>query len=401
MVLESGSRVQLAYVEETTRGTTPATPSLILLRTTSKGVNPSRNLLESDEFDASAQQVDVRHGSERVTGSFGMPIVIGDHSDIWRFAYRDPTTAWTLPTAVLSSTNITAPNQITRSDGGNFHDDDYRVGTLVTLAGWTDPANSGDWVVLANGGDVVDGTMTLGKTSSAQADLVTEAADTGHNIGGQGRQLQLATNLKTMTLERQFTGVSKYQPFRGVAINRANVSLQPGQLARATMDVIGMSSGPITGTSLDATPSPYDPATNWQAMSAFDGALWDGTTQLAVVTGLDFTIDHRRETTEVIGSKFSPDIFEGTTIISGTITALFEDETLFNKFYNEVDAKLILLMNDVGGSERACFSFPKVKYIGGEMDPPQEGPVPIRMPFRALYDSIDGTMAYLNMTASP
>ena len=60
----------LSYVAETVHGETPATPSMLKLRTTNPlGLSPTKALLESEEVFAHRQRENVRHGLKGVGGN--------------------------------------------------------------------------------------------------------------------------------------------------------------------------------------------------------------------------------------------------------------------------------------------------------------------------------------------
>ena len=107
---------------------------------------------------------------------------------------------------------------------------------------------------------------------------------------------------------------------------------------------------------------------------------------IAVATSMNFTLARNRSLNPVIGSRFSPDVFEGTARVSGTFSAYFDSAALLNKFINETESSIWLRMDDPNfiGTRFMSVVFPRVKYNGGTIDPPQEGPVTLEMPFRAL-----------------
>jgi len=67
---------------------------------------------------------------------------------------------------------ITATNTITRSDGGNWATDGYKVGGSITIIDAEDPANDGTWV-LTTVDDSVDGTVVVTGLLTNNADDVT------------------------------------------------------------------------------------------------------------------------------------------------------------------------------------------------------------------------------------
>ena len=130
-------------------------------------------------------------------------------------------------------------------------------------------------------------------------------------------------------------------------------------------------------------------------MAAFEGQLSEGGAESNVVTAMNFTLNNNRSLQAVVGSKFSPDVFEGTAMITGEATVFFEDEVLFNKFVDETISQLSVQMDDLNGTDFIVIGFPAVKYTGGDMDPPAQGPVPITMPWEAQVSAVTGNSMYI------
>lgn len=296
----AGTRVDLSYVEETTAGETPATPSMKELRATVRNINPSKNILDSEEVKDHRQMVDQRHGFNSVGGNIDFELAYEDYDDMLEAAL-----------------------------GGS----------------WT-----------------------------------SEAAGTPNT-------LDIGNTLRTFTIERRFNDISKFQVFKGVAINELSLSVQPDSLVTASLGLVGMSFDPAAGAELG---TPTASAGN-SAFESFSGSINEGGSSIAHLTGIDFTLTNNRQVNPVLLSKTAQEVDEGQVEITGTITARFKNATLLDKFINETESSMDFQLDDIGGTEYLKFTFPRIKYNGGEIDPPQTGPVIINLPFVALYDSATST----------
>lgn len=399
MVIASGNQVVTAYVLETTRGTTPASPTLTTLRATQRNVNPERALLESDEVRASGQISDARHGFQRVVGTLGGQLSTDDFNDILRIAFRDG--AWGQASTVNGDGgNLVwknATSQLQRTDGGNWATAGWIPGMILGTTTFSNNGNNGDWIVTAVE-DVIDGHLTVIPLPPSTNVIVDETSTTANGTAGQsGQILQAGTNLKTMTLERQFPDIAQYQAFRGVAINRLECRVQPDRMVTLSMDLIGMSGGDLSGTSVSGSPADPPPF-DGEPFDAFTGSIYEGGTLIGVVTGINWSVDNQRSLEGVVGSRTSPDVFDGTARWQGEATVFFENATMFNKFINETASSIWLNLRDLEGNWIQVI-FPNVKYTGAPMDPPQSGPVRLTMPFLALEDA-SGHSAYLQRSTS-
>lgn len=372
MATASGARVQMAYVAESTHGTTPGSPSMKILRGISRNINLKKATLESQEVRGDRQVSAVRHGFNRVDGSLGFELALQ--------AYDDMLTA-ALGGTFAVSTQVT-PVSVTslkfHRASGSFITDGYRIGDIIIVAGMSNSANNGQFRA----------TVVTATDITVDATLINESAG-AQTLDLVGKRCDVGSTLTTFTIERGFLDIAQYQVFKGCALNTMAISAKPEAIIQATLGFIGMSDSAMSGSSLDASP---DAAATNSPMTSFEGSLYEGAVSLGLVTGLDFTLANGRALQSVIGSKFSPDVFEGRARVNGSLTVLFQDATLYNKFRAETQSSLWMRCDDPADTTKFLnFVFPNVKYVGGDIDPPPEGPIQITMPFLALYDAAAGT----------
>ncbi len=360
------------------------TVSILLqkLRTTTRAINPDIATLESAEVRDDRQISDVRQGFNRIVGSPGFELSREAFDDILAFALSR---AWkaVATTGAPNLGAVNASNRFTRATG-SWIDDGYRPGDIVTTASFSNGGNNGTWRVLAVTA------LNLDVYDPEEA-IVDEAEAGGKTLTYPGKRLDIGSVLTTFLVQRAFSTTGKYQVFNGVALNELAMSIQPETVVGGTLNLLGMSAAAMASSSISgvdpraaAAHSPFD---------AFTGNVFEGGSIATVVTGLDFTLSNNRALAAVIGSKFSPDVFEGRAVISGTMTAFFEDEVLFNKFIDETESSIWVKLEETVATNFLSIVFPRVKYTGGEIDPPAEGPVPLSMPFQALVKEVSDTGA--------
>ena len=80
--MAAGSRHNLSFVRETTRGITPAAPTLQVLRSTGTTLSLSKNINESKELRSDRQTSDVRHGTRRVGGDVNTELSFSTYDDL-------------------------------------------------------------------------------------------------------------------------------------------------------------------------------------------------------------------------------------------------------------------------------------------------------------------------------
>jgi hypothetical protein len=371
------------------------------LRVTSMNINLERNLLESGEIRSSGMQSDVRHGFNQISGSLGFELSRAAFDDWMEAALRGRFTtvsgAKTSTETVSVGAGIAGTATFTRS-GGSWIDNGFRVGDLVNVASGTlNAANVGQWRILA----LTTTVMTVEDLTDKA--VVESAKDAVEDFTLAGRRLDAGTTKITFGVERQFTDIGQYQVFNGVTAGNFQLSLDPEQIATATVDVIGLSGGDIGGTSI-VTGSVLTPqvAPSYSPFAWQDGAVYEGKVSNAVVTGGNVTVNSQRSLEAVVGSRFSPDIFEGTMQVEAQLDAFLETgASLFGKFYDETESSLWLtLVDPSSATEFMSIVVPRTKYTGAQLDPQQEGPITQSLPFRGLEKAvaISGSTGYTSIT---
>lgn len=89
----SGSRTQLLYIAETVFGTTPATPTMTVLRRTGSTLEVDRTSLQSAAIRSDRQTDDFRLGTKQAKGDIDVELVYGDYDSFLEAALGGTWTA--------------------------------------------------------------------------------------------------------------------------------------------------------------------------------------------------------------------------------------------------------------------------------------------------------------------
>lgn len=389
MALASGTNSYLAYELETARGVLNGAEDMTFLRVTGKNVNLQKNTIRSAEVRSDRQSAALRHGFNQVVGAPGFELSLSAFDDLIQGAMSGTWAAVSTAASQDIAVAATTTTAVMSRTAGSFLTDGYEVGMLVLFTGLIATGNDQQSRITALSADGLD--MTVEAADGATS-YTTEVADSDETCAAIGEVCKIGSTLRTYTIERGFTDVDQYQIFKGCAVNQMSVQIQPEQMVGGSFDLLGMSAEPMAQTARDAS---ITAAPTNDPMSAFEGQLSEGGAESSVVTGMNFTLNNNRSLEAVVGDKFSPDVFEGTAMITGEATVFFENETLFNKFVNETISSLSVQMDDLNGTDFIVVGFPAIKYTGGDMDPPQQGPVPITMPFEAQVSATTANSMYI------
>ena len=228
-------------------------------------------------------------------------------------------------------------------------------------------------------------------------DIVVDLRDGDFDVFLESAMLNTwATNVLKVGVTPKFFSVEDYAAdidqarlFTGLTVSTMGISLAPNQMVLTTFGMVGKD------MTMSATEKTQDAASGAAPFDAYSGDLAignvGGSSAVAIVTGLDFTLNNSYAATFVIGDDSAPSLEYGRAEVEGTLTAYFEDASLINRFLNETETELEVSVDDPTGGNAYTFLFPRIKINSADVG--VDGPTSrmITMSFVALYDSTEGT----------
>jgi hypothetical protein len=373
-----GALVELAYVTESSFGETPAGPAMQKVRRVTHRLDQVKDTYRSEETRSDRQTSDLRHGYERVEGDL-VGELSGQSWDDLLEALLGGT--WTAGASVgpFSSVGVAA-DRITCSSAG-FISSGFRIGDVITITGSDLGSSSGKRYAIAS----VDAS-TIVVQGSAIATVVAAAASVA--VAVVGHKLLMGNTKRSFTFEESMTDVAWRQVYRGVRVSSGRFELPPTGIARITFGLMGREAAAMGSA---AVGSAYAAAPTTTPMAAVNGELYEGDQVMAFITGLELALDNGLSGQPVVGSNKTPDLFWGRRAsITGQLTVLFTDPTMFNKFANETESVLDVRIQSSDNDQTADFlrfRLPRIKYTGGQRDMNADTAIPVTMPFEALKPS--------------
>ncbi|WAM23822.1 phage tail tube protein [Myxococcus sp. NMCA1] len=370
MASASGQRTALRFAPETEYGV-PST-AYSVLRFTDTSLNLAKETYQSNEVRDDRQTADLRHGMRSVGGDFSFELSRGTFDVLLAAALSGTWRAVTTGGAPVG-----AEVDAYVRGAGSFLEDGFLPGDVVAGSGFDEAGNNGRAKVVA---------VSALRLEVDRA-LIAEPSGVGPaQVALVGQRLANGTELVSFGLERAFTDISQFLLYRGCAVDSLSLSVSPGEIVTGTMGFLGKDMVQATAThAVTLTPagtgSPFD---------AFTGALYEGGQRVANVTAVELEIANGRSVEGVVGHKSPQEVHEGAFVVTGSISAYFKDAVLLNRFINEEESSLELLLEDVNGTDFHRIYLPRIKYTGGDVDNPNSGPVTVSMPFTALLDATSG-----------
>jgi len=212
-------------------------------------------------------------------------------------------------------------------------------------------------------------------------------------------QLKAGTTRKSGSILRVFGDLdagNTHHLFKGCEVNTFTLSVKPNAMVEATFGIIGQDLALDTAAPSGST---YVAATTTSPFDSFTGTITEGGVSVAVVTELSIELKNGMESRYVVGDAQSLKPSIGRSDVTGTLTAYFDNTTLFAKFVNETDSSLVFALTDLDGNT-LNFNIPAIKYTGGQPDVSGEGPVTISMPFQAVLSAVDSTNLIVTRVAA-
>lgn len=391
----SGAYGVIGAQYEETYGSDPAVPDLTKIYIETEGLKSSQNQIQSKVMMGNRMTGEPSGGNINATGpittEFGayIGILLAAAAGSVKTEGNSGTgevlgAALTTPTAVIDAFNQTLT--ITSTSHG------VAVGESVKIEGITAPTGLNDTYVRCmkvTSANIfvcriplgISGTFTLG---AGTVKKVTTAATTyKHTIAFGGR-------LPSLLIEKGFTDISQYLKYNGCVCGKMDLTANNEGFQTVSFDFPGQKE--TTGSSsFDSTMTDLGKT----SFSAFQGTIEEGGSAIAyVMNSPKLSVDNALDTDKYPwgGGGLRSSIPEGRVKVNGSIEAMFQDMTLYNKAVNNTTSSLKLIYTKgtgagTAGNEYLDIYLPLLKYsrdaptIGGE------GGVLVNLPFEAFWES--------------
>ena len=165
----------------------------------------------------------------------------------------------------------------------------------------------------------------------------------------------------SMVLDKQVDqDIAQYHKYNGCKIARASFSFGGESELVANLQLAGADE--TRGT------SPYDAAPTSPTLNRldnFEAAMTEGSASIATVLSVDMSIDFGLDTGQycIGGSGKRRAIGEGMVQVTGSVRALFEDDTLLTKAENSTESEITVTVTT--GAYSLAFEIPELMYGRG------------------------------------
>lgn len=384
--MSDSSRVQLAGIEEVTWGTTPAS-ALAAIRYTTESLAHRKETTRSDEVRSDAQVTDIVDVGANADGGFDFEMSYLSHNIYYEGMFReDFSTDGNFSAATVDA--AVADNSFNDS-GSGFPP--LSAGQWIYVTGFSDPANIGYFEVVSR---------TTGKIVVTGGILVTEAV--GPTVVIHDSTLTNGVTEKSYSLEKFASDKTQYFGFTGCRIGSLSVSIASRRKVTGSFGVLGKQ-GALTQATMGS--GAYTAANTNKIMnaSANVGKLLEGGAALGAgvfIQSLEVEYNNNLRVIDGVGQGVAVEIGFGRFVVTGSYTALFEDEVLFDKYLASTESSLNVVVTDDDGNTN-ILSYPAIKYTDGDIvGGGNDGEVLADLKWEAKMHATQGVMARIDTFAT-
>lgn len=383
---------QLAYIAESTWGTTPGTPELTELRITNDSLAHSKQTITSNELRADRMRADLVQVAASAQGSVGFEL---------SYATFDPflESAFYSAFVTLNEASTAAINHTSHTITGSASDfDNVPVGGWVKVAGSATAANNGIKRVIAKNGDGSVLTFVAGSFTATTA---------GESITITGGDLRNGTTEKSFTMERKIvhSGTNYFQVFRGMVVSEFQLNVAVQAIATGSMTFIGTTGVPGSATIDNAggvTASNTNPVMNGTAnvgtvyFDDYSATTPTATAMSEKISEFNLTINNNIRGLNALGTLGNFDLGAGAFTVEGSMTLYFANNTFWSDFIDHTYKSFSFSITD-GDGNTYVITLPRVNF--SEANPALEGidtDVMQTVNFTAIRDSLSGAALIIN-----
>lgn len=372
-----GSNTGLTYCAETVFGTTPATPTMKVVRAkTGAKFDLKRDTFSSKEMSATRQVMGLTYGNRSGSGELPFEFSYGSFDDFLEAVMGGTWTA-----------NVLKVGNVKRSFTFEQQYPDINLNeqnTGVVMTGFS---------LGVKPNAIVEGSFShmFKDQSSAQYadDGVTTMAFAATTITRSAGSF--ITDGFAVGDSVTITGASTAGNNKTIVITTLTATVMTASAGAMTVDTAK------TGVTLSKTLSASPEAANTNPVfDSFTGTLLEGGTALAIVTGIDVKFDQAANVSNVLFDPTVQQVSLGTVNVTGTLVVRFINNTLKKKFLSGTASTLQFTLGAT--SKMYQFHMASIKYTSAAADS-GENELTQSMAFQALYDATDTTT--LKITRTP
>ena len=318
--------------------------------------NLAKDSFESNSIRTTQQRLNPRHGTRSVPFTLNQELQIGGHNDLVAGMLRAAFATAATTGSVSQAIDVTA-RTLTRTTG-SYITDGFKVGDIVRITGSSDADNDGVNLRLT---DVTALVLTWAADTWLPATMSTVAAAL-ITVAVPGKKCSIPSSSHTsdyFTIEDWQSDVPSSRRHTDCRVASMDIAIPPNGHATIGTAFLGIDSDP-QATAWFTGPTA---ASTGALLAGPQGLMRYNGTDSAVVSDVSINITNSAEVKSVVGTDLSPDVFVGSTVVTGSFSAMFDSNAFFTNFEAETVAPLYIYLfeDSTAGSDFVCIKIPATK----------------------------------------
>lgn len=354
--MSQGIFKEVIYKEEVSWGTKPTATGAQLLRRVTGTFQLEKDAFSSNEINTSQQVRDSRHGTRRSTGALNAELSGGAYADFLAAGIRGTFNVGGTITATTTSLTVVGSVVTIVRATGSWATDGFRVGSVVRTTGFTLPANNTLALVTS-----VTALNLVVVSFDAVSPFVAAAAGPSVTVSVAGRSAIAPITAQTdrsFTVEEFFPDSVLSRTFLGQQVDGIALSIAPNSMVTADFTFLGRDAEPPTGARYFTSPTAQ---TTGGTFSGQDGLLLINGVVNRKCTSLSLNVANNINHEAVIGSNMVGAKSRGKLVINGSISAIFDDNSILGFFNNETEISITYALRTADRTQAFAVTLPRVK----------------------------------------
>ena len=336
------------FATEATWGETPAAVSATEARITSEALAHNKQTVISQEVRSDREIAAVLEVAQSAAGPINFELAYGDHEVMITNALR----------TTLASARVASVSTV-------FATSSFTVPTSINLLA---SFNVGQWVRVTDdgGATTVSTAVQISALTSTVATVIGQTFATAITASATilGRTVVNGTTKGSLFLETNFQDITAVKYFTGMRADTLNLNIQSAQIVTGTFGFTGKRgfAASTTQTSVVVSAGTTTPMT--AAVNV--GTLIEASTALAnAIQSITLNISNNMFLRPQVGQKATANPGDGSVQVDGTLTAFFEDKTLYDKMINHTTSNLSMRFTD-DANNMIILTVHALKFSGGD-----------------------------------
>lgn len=351
----TGARVSHYYVAELVCGTTPANPAWTPIRFTGGNLQLTKDSLQSAELDGSREIADIRLGQNQVQGTLNIELSPGSYGDIIAAALGTVTAGVGATEAGISVTITSGTSTLSRLVGD--FTTKFNAGDVIYVTGYTNAGNNGAFYVVSVSALSMVVASQSGRLTTETASIDISSCDY-YDVGTDRQTFSILTHYADAD-----DGAGEYHLYTGCEITGYSFDVSANANVTGSFTVIGRGYSPDAALPSGST---FNAKSESEIFAFVDGRIYQDNAALGLITSASINLDNAAQAQFAIGSDDAAFIERGRANTTLSLSSFFVDSTLLNKFVNEDESTVVILLD--GNDGVMAFVCPRVVFTTGTPD---------------------------------